>query len=87
MNGKIVQIKGAVIDVEFKGADLPKIYDALLVEETGLTIEVQQQVGDQVVRGIAMGSSDGLKRGMAVKNTGSGIKVPVGKATLGRIFD
>ncbi len=87
MNGKIVQIKGAVIDVEFKGADLPKIYDALIVEETGLTIEVQQQVGDHVVRGIAMGSSDGLKRGMEVRNTGSGIKIPVGKATLGRIFD
>jgi F-type H+-transporting ATPase subunit beta len=87
MNGKIVQIIGAVIDVEFKGADLPKIYDALIVEETGLTIEVQQQKGDHVVRGIAMGSSDGLKRGMEVRNTGEAISVPVGKATLGRIFD
>ncbi|BCN94435.1 ATP synthase subunit beta 1 [Thiomicrorhabdus immobilis] len=87
MNGKIVQIIGAVIDVEFKGADLPKIYDALMVEELGLTLEVQQQIGDDVVRAIAMGSSDGLKRGMAVKNTGEAISVPVGKATLGRIFD
>jgi len=87
MNGKIVQIIGAVIDVEFKGADLPKIYDALKVDELDLTIEVQQQIGDDTVRGIAMGASDGLKRGMAVKNTGEAISVPVGKATLGRIFD
>ena len=87
MNGKIVQIIGAVIDVEFKGADLPKIYDALKVEELDLTLEVQQQIGDDTVRAIAMGSSDGLKRGMAVKNTGEAISVPVGKATLGRIFD
>ncbi|WP_202984575.1 F0F1 ATP synthase subunit beta [Thiomicrorhabdus xiamenensis] len=87
MNGKIVQVIGAVVDVEFKGADLPKIYDALIVEETGLTIEVQQQIGDDTVRGIAMGASDGLKRGMSVKNTGEAISVPVGKATLGRIFD
>ena len=87
MSGKIVQIIGAVIDVEFKGADLPKIYDALKVDELDLTIEVQQQIGDDTVRGIAMGSSDGLKRGMAVTNTGEAIAVPVGKATLGRIFD
>jgi len=87
MNGKIVQIIGAVIDVEFKGADLPKIYDALRVEELDLTLEVQQQIGDDTVRAIAMGSSDGLKRGMDVKNTGEAISVPVGKATLGRIFD
>jgi F-type H+-transporting ATPase subunit beta len=87
MSGKIVQIIGPVIDVEFKGADLPKIYDALKVDELGLTLEVQQQVGDNVVRAIAMGSSDGLKRGMAVANTGEAISVPVGKATLGRIFD
>jgi len=87
MSGKIVQIIGPVIDVEFKGADLPKIYDALKVDELDLTLEVQQQVGDNVVRAIAMGSSDGLKRGMAVSNTGEAISVPVGKATLGRIFD
>ncbi|MDG6774286.1 F0F1 ATP synthase subunit beta [Thiomicrorhabdus sp. ZW0627] len=87
MSGKIVQIIGPVIDVEFKGADLPKIYDALKVDELDLTLEVQQQVGDSVVRAIAMGSSDGLKRGMAVTNTGEAISVPVGKATLGRIFD
>ncbi|MDX1795348.1 MAG: F0F1 ATP synthase subunit beta [Hydrogenovibrio sp.] len=87
MSGKIVQVIGAVIDVEFKGADLPKIYDALKVDELGLTLEVQQQIGDDQVRAIAMGSSDGLKRGMAVTNTGEAISVPVGKATLGRIFD
>jgi len=87
MSGKIVQVIGAVVDAEFKGADLPKIYDALKVDELGLTIEVQQQIGDDTVRGIAMGASDGLKRGMDVVNTGESISVPVGKATLGRIFD
>jgi len=87
MNGQIVQVIGAVIDVEFSGADLPKVYDALTVEGQGLTLEVQQQIGDGKVRAIAMGSSDGLKRGMAVSNTGKAIEVPVGKATLGRIFD
>jgi len=87
MSGKIVQVIGAVIDVEFNRADLPKIYDALKVDELGLTLEVQQQIGDNKVRAIAMGSSDGLKRGMAVSNTGEAISVPVGKATLGRIFD
>jgi len=87
MSGKIVQVIGAVIDVEFNRADLPKIYDALKVDELGLTLEVQQQTGDNQVRAIAMGSSDGLKRGMAVSNTGEAISVPVGKATLGRIFD
>jgi len=87
MSGKIVQVIGAVIDVAFNRADLPKIYDALKVDELGLTLEVQQQIGDNQVRAIAMGSSDGLKRGMAVSNTGEAISVPVGKATLGRIFD
>ena len=87
MSGKIVQVIGAIIDVEFNRADLPKIYDALKVDELGLTLEVQQQIGDNQVRAIAMGSSDGLKRGMAVSNTGEAISVPVGKATLGRIFD
>jgi F-type H+-transporting ATPase subunit beta len=87
MSGKIVQIIGPVIDVEFDGEALPKIYDALIVDDANLTLEVQQQIGDGVVRAIAMGPSDGLKRGMSVTNTGAPISVPVGKATLGRIFD
>jgi len=86
-SGKIVEIIGAVIDVEFPRDAVPKVYDALTVIDTGLTIEVQQQIGDGVVRGIAMGSSDGLKRGMSVSNTGAPISVPVGKGTLGRIMD
>ena len=86
-SGKIVQVIGAVVDVEFPRDALPNIYDALLLEEGGLTFEVQQQLGDGVVRTIAMGSSDGLKRGMKVANTGKGISVPVGKATLGRIMN
>ncbi|HHO82014.1 MAG TPA: F0F1 ATP synthase subunit beta, partial [Halothiobacillus sp.] len=86
-SGKIVEIIGAVIDVEFPRDAVPKVYDALKVVDTGLTIEVQQQIGDGVVRGIAMGSSDGLKRGMGVTNTGAPISVPVGKGTLGRIMD
>lgn len=85
--GKIAQIIGAVIDVQFSRDKLPKIYDALLVEEAGLTLEVQQQLGDGVVRTIAMGSTDGIKRQMAVANTGAPIQVPVGTATLGRIMD
>ncbi len=86
-NGKIVQIIGAVVDVEFPTDSIPKIYDALLVEDTGLTLEVQQQMGDGVARCIAMGSSEGLKRGLAVSNTGAAISVPVGTGTLGRIMD
>ncbi|MDA1107442.1 MAG: F0F1 ATP synthase subunit beta [Proteobacteria bacterium] len=86
-SGKIVQIIGAVVDVEFPPESLPKIYDALLVDAAGLTLEVQQQLGDSVVRTIAMGSSDGLQRGVAVSNTGAPISVPVGKETLGRIMD
>jgi F-type H+/Na+-transporting ATPase subunit beta len=86
-SGKIVQIIGAVIDVEFPRNAMPKVFDALKVDETGLTLEVQQQLGDGVVRTIAMGSSDGLKRGLAVVGTGSPILVPVGKPTLGRIRD
>lgn len=86
-NGKITQIIGAVIDVAFPSDSLPKVYDALKVDALDLTIEVQQLIGDGVVRGIAMGASDGLKRGMSVVNTGKPINVPVGKATLGRIFD
>ncbi len=85
--GKIVQIIGAVVDIEFPSNEIPNINDALVAEEVGTTFEVQQQLGDGVVRTIAMGTSDGLVRGMSVKNTGSAIKVPVGKATLGRIMN
>lgn len=85
--GKIVQIIGAVVDVEFPRDAMPKVYDALKLVDADLTLEVQQQLGDGVVRTIAMGSSDGLKRGMAVNNTGAPITVPVGNATLGRIMD
>src|SRR5688500_4157195 len=86
-SGKIVQIIGAVIDVEFPRDQIPKVYDALKLEEVDLTLEVQQQLGDGVVRTIAMGVSEGLKRGLKVKATGSPIAVPVGKGTLGRIMD
>jgi len=85
--GKIVQIIGAVVDVEFPRDTMPKIYDALKVEDFGLTLEVQQQLGDGIVRAIAMGTSDGLTRGKAVSNSGAPISVPVGKETLGRIMD
>ena len=85
--GKIVQIIGAVVDVEFPRDAIPHVYDALKLDENNLTLEVQQLLGDGVVRTIAMGSSDGLKRGMAVSNTGAPITVPVGKGTLGRIVD
>ena len=94
-SGKIVQCIGAVVDVEFPREGMPKVYDALVLDddssssfaEAGLTLEVQQQLGDGVVRTIAMGSSDGLRRGMKVKATGAQIQVPVGHATLGRIMD
>ncbi|MDD4929203.1 MAG: F0F1 ATP synthase subunit beta [Gallionella sp.] len=92
--GKIVQCIGAVVDIEFPRDHMPKVYDALTLQaaagsiaEAGLTFEVQQQLGDGVVRTIAMGSSDGLQRGMAVVNTNSPISVPVGAGTLGRIMD
>ena len=85
--GKIVQIIGPVIDVEFPRDAMPKVYDALKLVDADLTLEVQQLLGDGVVRTIAMGSSDGLKRGMDVSNTGAPISVPVGAATLGRIMD
>ena len=85
--GKIVQIIGAVVDVEFPRDAIPKVYDALKLTDVDLTLEVQQQLGDGIVRTIAMGSSDGLKRGMSVENTGAPISVPVGQATLGRIMD
>jgi len=85
--GKIVQIIGAVVDVEFPRDAIPHVYDALKLDANGLTLEVQQLLGDGVVRTIAMGSSAGLKRGMTVSNTGAPITVPVGKGTLGRIVD
>ena len=93
-HGTIVQTIGAVIDIEFPRDAMPRVYDALVLEdsgnvlaEKGLTFEVEQQLGDGVVRTIAMGSSDGLRRGMQVRGTGKGISVPVGTATLGRIMD
>jgi F-type H+-transporting ATPase subunit beta len=86
-SGKIVQVIGAVIDVEFPRDQIPRVYQALKLDDVELTLEVQQQLGDGVVRTIAMGSSEGLKRGMGVKNTGAPISVPVGLGTLGRIMD
>ncbi|MCS5709718.1 F0F1 ATP synthase subunit beta [Candidatus Berkiella cookevillensis] len=85
--GKIVEIIGAVVDVEFPRDSVPKIYDALLVDGVNLTLEVQQQLGDGIVRTIAMGTTDGLMRGISVKNTLAPIMVPVGQKTLGRIMD
>jgi F-type H+/Na+-transporting ATPase subunit beta len=85
--GKIVQIIGAVVDVEFPRESVPKVYDALKVQNTEITLEVQQQLGDGVVRTIALGSTDGLKRNLIADNTGRGISVPVGIGTLGRIMD
>ncbi len=86
-SGKIVQIIGAVVDVEFPRSAVPKVYDALNVASVGLTLEVQQQLGDGIVRAIAMGSTEGLTRGAEASNTGAPISVPVGTATLGRIMD
>ena len=85
--GKVVQVIGAVVDVEFAETEVPRVYDALRVEEMGLTLEVQQQLGDGIVRCIAMGSSDGMRRGMIAEDTGAPISVPVGAKTLGRIMD
>src|SRR3954466_11050423 len=93
--GTIVQSIGAVIDIAFPRENMPKVYDALVLEdsagsdlvEKGLTFEVEQQLGDGVVRTIALGSTDGLRRGMTVQNTGGPISVPVGAATLGRVMD
>src|SRR6476661_4530738 len=93
--GTIVQSIGAVIDIAFPRENMPKVYDALVLEdsaegglaEKGLTFEVEQQLGDGIVRCIALGSSDGLRRGMKVKSTGAPISVPVGQGTLGRIMD
>ena len=86
-SGRIVQIIGAVIDVEFPREDVPRVYDALKVTEKDLTLEVQQQLGDGVVRTIAMGASEGVSRGLSVENTRAPISVPVGIETLGRIMD
>jgi F-type H+-transporting ATPase subunit beta len=86
-DGKIVQCIGAVVDVEFPRNAMPKIFDALKMAGSELTLEVQQQLGDGVVRTIALGSSEGLRRGMVIQNTGNPIMVPVGTATLGRIMD
>ncbi len=93
--GTVVQCIGAVVDIQFPHGAIPKVYDALTLQdsgessfvEKGLTFEVEQQLGDGVVRCIAMGSSDGIRRGMKVANTGKGISVPVGLGTLGRIMD
>ena len=87
MQGNVVEIIGAVVDVQFPRDAVPKVYDALTITDGGLTLEVQQQMGDGVVRTIAMGSSDGLRRGLSVENTGAPISVPVGQGTLGRIMD
>ncbi|QGU33678.1 F0F1 ATP synthase subunit beta [Thermochromatium tepidum] len=86
-SGNVVEIIGAVVDVQFPRGAMPKVYEALKIESIGLTLEVQQQLGDGVVRTIAMGSTDGLQRGVAVTATGAPIQVPVGQATLGRIMD
>ena len=86
-SGRIVQIIGAVIDVEFERKSVPQVYDALTVDGTEVTLEVQQQLGDGVVRTIALGSAEGLSRGLDVKDTGAPVSVPVGTETLGRIMD
>jgi F-type H+-transporting ATPase subunit beta len=85
--GKVVQVIGAVVDVKFPRESIPKIYDALKLADRDITLEVQQQLGDGVVRTIAMGSSEGLRRGLGVENSGGPIQVPVGEKTLGRIMD
>ena len=86
-SGRIVQIIGAVIDVEFARDDVPQVYDALTVDDRDITLEVQQQLGDGVVRTIALGSTEGLSRGLSVQDTGAPVSVPVGTETLGRIMD
>ena len=85
--GQIIEVIGAVVDVEFPSDQIPKVYDALKIDEKGLTLEVQQQLGDGVVRTIVMGASEGLQRGLNVTNTGKAINVPVGPKTLGRVMD
>ena len=85
--GSIVQVIGAVVDVEFTRAAMPRVFNACTVDGTDIVLEVQQQLGDGVVRCIALGSTDGLKRGLPVTNTGAAITVPVGEKTLGRVMD
>ncbi|MDH5396056.1 MAG: F0F1 ATP synthase subunit beta, partial [Gammaproteobacteria bacterium] len=85
--GKVVEIIGAVVDVEFPRDSIPKVYDALRIESASLTLEVQAQLGDGVVRTIAMGPTEGLKRGLEASNTGAPISVPVGQKTLGRVMN
>ena len=85
-SGRIVEIIGAVIDVEFERESVPRVYDALTVDGTEVTLEVQQQLGDGIVRTIALGSTEGLRRGLDVKDTASPVTVPVGVETLGRIM-
>ena len=85
--GQIIEVIGAVVDVEFPSDQVPNVYDALKVDAKGLTLEVQQQLGDGIVRTIAMGASEGLQRGLDVSNTGNPINVPVGPKTLGRVMD
>ncbi len=85
--GKVIQVIGAVVDVRFPAGELPAIYNALTVPDMGLTMETQQHIGDNAVRAIAMGSTDGMRRGMTVEDTGDAIKVPVGEKTLGRIMN
>ena len=84
-SGRIVEIIGAVIDVEFERDNVPQVYDALTVDDTEITLEVQQQLGDGVVRTIALGSTEGLSRGLIVQDTGAPVSVPVGTQTLGRM--
>ncbi|MCP5201741.1 MAG: F0F1 ATP synthase subunit beta [Gammaproteobacteria bacterium] len=86
-SGQVVQVIGAVVDVQFPTSEVPRIYDALKLDNSDITLEVQQQLGDGVVRSIALGTTDGLRRGMVANNTGAGIKVPVGTKTLGRIMN
>ena len=86
-SGRIVSVIGAVIDVEFPREEVPRVYDALLIDDNSVTLEVQQQLGDGIVRTIAMGSSEGISRGLSVSDTEAPISVPVGEQTLGRIMD
>ncbi len=86
-SGQVVQVIGAVVDIAFPSGQVPKVYDALHDPKSGIVFEVQQQMGDGVVRTIAMGTTDGLRRGIHVVNTGKPISVPVGRETLGRIMD
>ena len=86
-NGLVTQIIGAVIDVEFEKDNIPKVYEAIKLTDTGTVLEVQQQLGDGIVRAIAMGTTEGLKRGLTAERTNAPISVPVGEKTLGRIMD